>query len=174
MQISTLMINANTKQLWLLFILTIGMSIVLQIQGSDLKTPAAPNGIIGLELSFTQEKASAIAQEWKNDLKKVFHINMILDYLYILIYGAFFFFSCRYFASRRTIPSSRGNYIAIAVLLAMLFDCLENVLMIVSINDAPNNTITLLTACFAILKFSIIIIAIFYILYSLLTLSKNK
>jgi hypothetical protein len=62
------------------------------------------------------------------------------------------------------IPAKLGVLLAFGSLLAGLFDIAENILMLFSLHDNYNNLTALLTAFFAYAKFSLLLLALAYVL----------
>lgn len=148
--------------------------VALRFQGAQLITPSAPNGIISLELSHDANHTALIASEWVGSIRNAFYINMLLDFIFIIFYGFFLYVNCRYIAL--LIPSWKrlASLLAIGSLIAMGFDVMENVLMIISVTTFTDQTISFLTRLFAILKFSLVAGGLVFIIVAWLFYWINK
>lgn len=135
---------------------TLVLLLALRFQGAHLITPSAPNGILSLELSHDVNHTAMIASEWVGSIRSSFYINMLLDFIFIIFYGFFLYVNCRYIAL--LIPSWKrlASLLAMGSLIAMGFDFMENVLMIISVTSFTDQTISFLTRLFAIMKFSLV------------------
>jgi hypothetical protein len=132
------------------------LMIALRLQGNQLITPSAPNGILSLELSTDADHSARIASEWVGSIRNAFYINMLLDFIFIIFYGFSLYVNCRYIAL--IIPSWKrlASLFAIGSLIAMGSDVMENILMIVSVTTTTSQIISFFTRLFAILKFSLV------------------
>ena len=140
--------------------------VALRFQGHQLITPTAPNGILSLELSHDVDHTAGIVSEWTGPKRISFYLNILLDFIFIIFYGFFLYANCQYIAL--LIPSWKriASFLAIGSLIAMGFDVMENVLMIISVTMFTDPTISLFTRLFAILKFSLVIAALVFIIIS--------
>ncbi|MBX2922391.1 MAG: hypothetical protein KF746_09390 [Chitinophagaceae bacterium] len=166
----------NWKIIGFFFAGTLILLLLLRWQGRTLYTPAAPKGIVSLELSSNPGAANAIAHEWRPTLINAFRWNMLLDFFVIPFYGLFLYSLCGYFSVlyKQGIFQRAGVLMAFGSLMAMLFDAGENILMIISIHWVITPVTTLLTSVFAVLKFGLILLAILYILVSAVCMLLGK
>lgn len=142
--------------------------LLLQWQGKGLITPAAPLGIVSLEFSCDTDTTHAIVGSWNPSAIGTFRWNMLLDFLVIPFYGLFLYSFCGYFSVHYPtgVLQRTGVLMAFASLLAMCFDVLENILMIISVHFAVTSAGSVLTCIFAFIKFGFISLAVLYILFS--------
>lgn len=147
---------------------TLVLLLSLRIQGRQLITPHASAGILSLELSYQVDDARAIIQEWKPSLRSAFHINMILDFLFIPCYGLFLYSICGFFSVLfKTGWAQRlGVLLAFGSILAMIFDILENMAMCFSFHFYSTQFLATITAGIATLKFLLVGLAVMYGLLS--------
>lgn len=158
----------NWKIIGFFFAGTLFFLLLLRWQGSALITTSAPYGIVSLELSSNAVGVAAIAAEWRPALLGVFRWNMLLDFFVIPFYGMFLYSFCGYF-SVHYVPmllQRAGVLMAFGSLLAMMFDVFENIAMIISMHIGVTGVGAVLTSIFAVLKFSLIALALLYILFS--------
>lgn len=157
----------NIRIIWILFILTMILMIILRFQNMELVTPSAEKGIISLEFSTSAAQVNAIREEWTGGVRSSFHLNTILDYFYLFFYGLFLFFTCRYFALLKPGVQKVGMFAALGGLSAAGFDAIENLLMMISIHFGGNNVVAIFTAIFASFKFLLAALSLLYIIVSL-------
>lgn len=158
----------NIKIIWAFFILTLALMIILRFQNQELVTPAAPLGILSLEFSTSARQINDIRNDWTASVRSAFHLNIILDYFYLLFYGIFLFFTSRYFALLKPGTQKIGMFAALAGLTAAGLDAIENLLMMVSVHFGGFTAVGIATAIIASLKFILSALALLYIIISLL------
>lgn len=154
----------NTKIILALLVMTIVLMVSLRIQNQQLITPAAPLGILSLEFSTSASQIDQIRAEWVGETRQAFYVNTALDYFYLLVYGIFLFFTCRYLAILRPGGSRIGVYAALCGLTAAGLDAVENLLMMASIQFGGSNLVATATAVMASTKFFLAALALIYIL----------
>ncbi|MBX3253005.1 MAG: hypothetical protein KF862_02600 [Chitinophagaceae bacterium] len=166
----------NWKIIGFFFTGTLVLLLLLRWQGKALSTPAAPLGIVSLELSCNVGTTAAIVEEWRPALRGTFRWNMLLDFFAIPFYGLFLYSLCGYFSVLyvRGILQRTGILMAFGSLVAMLCDVCENLLMVFSVHVAATTAGSILTTAFAILKFSLIILAFLYIFFSAIYMLGTK
>lgn len=160
----------NRKIIFFFFGATAFFMLLLQIQGRHLITPQSPLGILSLEFSYTVSHAQTIVNHWNPALQGAFKINMLLDFLFIPFYGLFLYSACGYFSVHYLAHWAQrlGVLLAFGSLMAMVFDVTENIAMIFSMFVATSSISTALTATMATLKFTLIGMAVTFIVISAL------
>ncbi|MGN6438115.1 MAG: hypothetical protein ACTHMM_16365 [Agriterribacter sp.] len=158
----------NWKIIGFFFAGTLFFLLLLRWQGNALVTASAPYGIVSLELSSNATRAAAIVNEWRPALPGAFRWNMLLDFFVIPFYGLFLYSLCGYFSVHYApgFLQRAGVLMAFSSLLAMMFDVFENISMIFSMHVAVTAAGALFTCIFAVLKFSLIALALLYVLFS--------
>jgi hypothetical protein len=138
------------------------MAVVLGIQGCPLRNPAvAPLGIVSLELAGDAERAQAIIGSWK-DLGSTAVVQVILYFPFILFYSfALFFFGL--LARQRRVQANKLPELAAAArvaawggLVAGVFDCLEDLGLLMMLGGTIGDAIAARTLLCAIIKFTLI------------------
>ena len=166
----------NWKIIGFFFAGTVFFLLLLQLQGRQLITPSSPSGILSLEFSYRSTHTQDIAIAWKSSLRGAFRINMLLDFLLIPFYGLFLYSTCGYFSVHY--QSDRGQrtgvLLAFGSLLAMVFDAVENFLMIFSIHITATSFTSMLTTAVAATKFLLIGLALWYIVFSAVLMLVRK
>jgi hypothetical protein len=166
----------NTLKIVLLIIITVVMIWVMNKSGNPLKTATTPLGILNLELALTKNETSEIVQQWnQQQLIPVAQKNTYYDFIFLISYGALFYFLCRQTAKQfriNTFPRKVSYLLAYAAILAGIMDILENSGMLLSLSGHIGNSITLFTFTASLIKWSLVagciswlIIAVFIILF---------
>lgn len=160
--------NYSWKTLLPLFLGTIVMMVVLQWQGSELKTASTPLKIVSLEFAKTKEEAQIVLEAWKpvdsiNRLT-IAGKNIYLDFIFILFYSLFLFAACRKirYHSQKWQKKAGKNF-AFMGLAAGGFDIIENILMLRTLDGNYDIFTTLATFVCAAIKFSLAAFSILYI-----------
>lgn len=134
-----------------------------------LFTPTAPAGIVSLEFSHNQEATQKLVAEWKSHkLLSSVRLNLLLDFFVIPFYGLFLYSLCGYFSVQYQPGALQraGVLMAFGSLLAMLFDVIENITMFISTHINVSVFSAGTTAASAVIKFSLIGLAVLYVLIS--------
>ncbi|PWT98860.1 MAG: hypothetical protein C5B52_11460 [Bacteroidetes bacterium] len=158
----------NWKIIAIFFAGMLTMMMLLRWQGNSLFSSESPNGIVSLELSNGKTQTTNIIRAWESkELKTTARNNILLDFLFIPFYGLFLYSVCGYFCIGQNEPWQRaGMLLAFGSLVAMVLDGFENILMLMSLYGWISVFISFLTFAFASLKFSLIILAVVYIILS--------
>lgn len=165
--------------LLLFFIGTVTMMFIMADTSALLKTPAAPMGIINLELANTTAKTNAILNSWAPTATthkiETAKINTYSDFLFLFFYAGFLFLLCKTIAanSNGTVAKA-GHIIASATLVAGFADVAENTGMLFSLNNNISAVVSFCTAFFSVIKWSLVVIAVLYALTGLLVLAYRK
>ena len=159
------------KKYQFLFLLvgTVVMMFVMSRTGATLKTPLTPLGIVNLEFANSAAKASEIINVWAS-MSSVDHIraakvNTSFDFIFLFFYSLLLYFLCKELA--RSMAGSFGNMgklLAKGALIAGAFDVLENAGMLLSLNGHVYDATTLFTFVFAVLKFTLVLSCLVYVL----------
>jgi small-conductance mechanosensitive channel len=166
----------NWKIIAIFFAGTLVMMTLLQIQGHPLIRPGTSSGIVSLELSNSKSQTAFIVNSWKSEsLWHTARNNILLDFLFIPFYGFFLYSVCGYFCVQQSEPWQRaGMLLAFGSLVAMVLDVFENILMLFSLHGIISGFGTFITFLFSSLKFSLIFLALVYILLSAVFLALKK
>jgi hypothetical protein len=142
----------------LLFSTALMVFVDLPLQGE-----AAPWGIVSFEVAGTPHRALAILLEWKSK-SALGHakLSLIIDFVYLLIYGLFFSMLAVWVAKRLD-DESRGALAAWAATIAAGFDVLENGVLLFEVarvaSPAPYPQLAL---AFAGVKFALLGLSVLY------------
>ena len=140
----------------------------LRWQGASLFTDESKGGIVDLEMADTPEKLQHLLGLWN---KQVAVNNIYIDFLFIPCYALFLAVCCKYMAEKIVRPSYQiwANRLVKLLVVAALFDVVENILMLMSIAGNYTPETLLLTRLIASCKFLLVGLAILYILFGLLS-----
>jgi hypothetical protein len=138
----------------------------LRWQGASLFTAESKGGIVDLEMADTPEKLQHLLAIWN---KQVAVNNIYIDFLFIPCYALFLAVCCKYMAEKIVRPSYQiwANRLVKLLVVAALFDVVENILMLMSIAGNYTTETLLLTRLIASSKFLLVGLAILYILFGL-------
>jgi hypothetical protein len=138
----------------------------LRWQGASLFTAESKGGIVDLEMADTPEKLQHLLAIWN---KQVAVNNIYIDFQFIPCYALFLALCCKYMAEKIVRPSYQiwANRLVKLLVVAALFDVVENILMLMSIAGNYTTETLLLTRLIASSKFLLVGLAILYILFGL-------
>lgn len=153
---------------WLaLVVLLTATSIVggaLICQGAALKTTEAPNGLLSLQFAWTPERAQKIINSWveQQQVQRARH-QLYLDFLFLLLYPAFLSLSCVMLSISLVDRFARiGMWLSWIVLLAGLFDGIENALILWMLCDGARSPLSQVTTIMAGLKYGLVVAVFAY------------
>jgi hypothetical protein len=162
----------NRKQ-WLI-VLGIAM-VALTVVGFLLEKPMERTGgpgILAFEFAATKARASQILAEWGPKGRHAARISLIVDYAYMVSYGGFF--TLAGFATRdmaRTRDWRRlaaiGTVVPFFAAAAAIFDAIENVFLLLVVGGHGGSIAPLIATVCSSIKFTLITIAIGYVLCGL-------
>jgi hypothetical protein len=160
------------KYFIILLILTILIMVIMNIIGSPLTTPSAPNGIVSFEFAFTPARSQEMISSWSTDAQLRAAFIQGLDFLFPLVYSAALGLGCLLAVSvlcaRGKPLQGSGILLAWGLLLAAAFDYIENIALVAQLFGKVQSPYPEIAGVCALIKFSVILIAIGYILYGLL------
>lgn len=155
---------------------TIGMIVIMLIQGYGLKTHTTPSGILNLELADKQTIVERILLAWDasvnngKDMINVARWHIYLDFILLICYGTFFFLLLNKVAagfSRKSILGTFGRILSVSAFAAMVLNCCENGGMLSSLSGHLDQSVITFTVLSSLLKWGIIGIMIFYLALSM-------
>jgi len=129
-------------------------------------------GIIGFEFAGTKARAAEILAQWGPTGRRVARVSLIVDYTYLLSYGAFFTlagFATRDLARARDWRrlASAGAILPLFAAAAAIFDAIENVFLLLILGDHGGAFAPVIATICSSIKFTLIAIAIGYVLCGL-------
>lgn len=159
-------------------ILTLILFFVLRVFDAPLHTEEAPGGIVSFELAKTIDKTELILLSWDSNAKISAGLSLGIDFLFLISYSIFIATSCLLVAYKykdiKPIIYKIGITLAYLQFVAALFDAIENVALIKLLLGSQNAIYPSIAFYFATMKFLLIILAIVYILSSLIVLIFQK
>ncbi|MDJ0879678.1 MAG: hypothetical protein QNI86_13760 [Halieaceae bacterium] len=133
-----------------------------------LVTDAAPNGIVSFELARTFARSTAILESWSDHAQSVAMLVQGADYLYLLVYPAWFSLSADMLGSRLGGSWQRiGFAISWLVLLAIPLDAIENYALIQQLLYGPSAFHAALAWWCAVPKFGLVGLAAGFLLLAM-------
>ena len=169
-----------TRKRWLIALgaLTAVLAITLLAIDPSTKDEGNPS-IVSFEFAWDQQGAADILDDWGNEGQDAARLSLRLDFLYLLAYGAFFALAC---AATRDLAGERGwnrmagfgNAAMAAAIGGALFDALEDVFLLISLDRHGGDLAPLLGSVFACGKFALLAVAQVYILAGLVLRFKHR
>jgi len=157
---------------WLLFASMLLVGLVLSIIGAPLATDMAPAGIISYELAGDITTAQNILDSWDEHARLTAALVQGIDFLFIPVYVATIGVGCgwaAYMIQRKRWPlSSLGTILAWAIIVAGIFDIIENIALIKMLLGHINTPLPQIAFWCAAAKFVLIILGLSYIAYGAL------
>lgn len=146
---------------------TIGMSLFLSQKGAPLTANNGP-GIIPFELAGNIDTANKILEKWGSEGQAIAKMNIQLDFLFLVIYSITFAYMCylaaRVFSDYAELMYSIGIVLMYGQVAAGIFDAIENLAMLKTINaGVATNPLPLIAAICAAIKFLLIISGLIYV-----------
>ncbi|WP_372965082.1 hypothetical protein [Marinobacter sp.] len=136
-------------------VLCIALLLMLVALNQPLKTPAAPQGMISLQLSGTAEQAQAILASWRHENLSLARLSLWIDFLFIAAYLTVLFQLTRRFTADR--PGVRekitGRWIRSLFIIAAVSDVGENIVLLNNFSP-PDNTLSMVASILALVKFT--------------------
>lgn len=132
--------------------------------------PFTPPNIIAFELAGSVEAASKIINEWNSEQLSRVKTSIYLDYGFILAYCSAFMIACRAAStySRIQFFIKTGQQLVWIVWFAGLCDAIENIAMLRTLSEVSQTSVSI-AFYFATIKFSILLVALIFVLMNLLT-----
>ncbi len=155
-------INHDAQQPLLvsLTVLVVCMTALLFWLDRALVTNAAPNGIVSFELARSLERSGAILQSWSQHAKSIAMLVQGIDYLYLLVYPAWFSLASDYLGKRIGGSWQRSAFLTSwLVLLAIPLDAIENFALIQQLLYGPTRLHAGLAWWCAVPKFALVALA---------------
>jgi len=160
-----------------LLILLVATIIVMLFFDSFLKNEVAENGIVSFELAKDLETSTSILDSWKEQAKIAASLSMGLDFLFLIIYALFIGLLIHKINERlwKNKPFNKVGIILVwAAFIMALSDVIENIALIKLLLGDMQQHWSSIAYYFAILKFTILIIGMLYILLNFIYLFIKK
>lgn len=143
------------------------MVVVMQWQGSGLKTATSPHGIVDLEFANSWTLLQTTLTGWDLSVVKM---NIWLDFVFIVTYVLFLSLAAEITALKwasKSWLSQTGIFLAKAIWVAGVLDIAENLLMLKTIAGNYDEMSLRLTYFCAAAKFALVGLVVLYLLLCL-------
>jgi len=159
--------RAQRHALVILGVLTFALTTFLAVLGSPLQTPAAPSGIVSLELAGSAAAAREILDSWSPYQRDLARLGLWIDFLYLVSYPLFLALACARLADRVAGRAPRwaraGEVLAWALPLAGLLDAVENSALLRVLGSGASDAAAGLARACALPKFALVLAALAYL-----------
>jgi hypothetical protein len=147
-------------------VLTVILMAAIHVTNAPLQNPAAPMGMVSLQLAGSLAAAEAILASWGPAARGWAILNLGIDYPYLLAYATTLGLAClllaRQFVSCRYVALS-GVLLSWGVMVAMLLDAVENGLLLrLLLGDLRESWAVLAFWC-AVPKYALVLAALAYL-----------
>ena len=151
-----------------LAIASVALGAVLAVIDPANEADGNPS-IVDFEFAWSEERAEEIRAEWGSDGEDAARLSLRLDFLYLVVYGAFLLLAVsatRDFAAAHgsTRLAQLGPVAAAAALAAPLCDAIEDVWLLIALDGGGGELAPLLAGVFATVKFTAAAAAVLYLL----------
>lgn len=151
-----------------LLVLTLVLTVALNIIAAPLKTSETPLGVISFELAGDAATAARMIGSWDESARSLAAFSLGLDYLYLFGYSTTLGMACVWAASvfrRRGIllMASTGVALAWGQWLAGLFDATENTALITMLLGSALDAPARIAWWCAVIKFALVVAAFIYV-----------
>jgi len=152
---------------WVLFAFTLVVMVLLNLDGSQITTEAAPSGILSFELAGTPEQAAAIIASWDPRAQLYAAFGLGFDYVFMLAYASTICLACLW--ARNVLReyggqplATAGVVLAVGVWLAAAFDAVENLALGVLLLEAIRSPWPEIARWCATFKFVLVFLGLVY------------
>lgn len=138
-------------------VIAVGCLVALLIQGAPLRNRVATNGVISLQLAFTEDRARAVLASWKH-IPQTAWLQIMIDFPMLVAYPIAISLGCA--ALSQSLLGLRAK-VALAcswlVLLAGPLDLVEDLASLQMLSHGPTGGSALTVSICASLKFLAVI-----------------
>ena len=161
--------QAENKLTVVLLILLPIFIAIMRFFDTPLRNDVAPNGIVSFELAKQLSVSENILNSWGTHARTSAGMSMGLDFLFLIIY-AFFIAILMHKLNERVWKNTKiyklGILLIWGVLLAALFDAIENIALIKLLLGDVQQVWTSIAFYFASVKFVLLILGVLFIFMS--------
>ncbi|MGN6665171.1 MAG: hypothetical protein ACTHK6_13355 [Solirubrobacterales bacterium] len=166
------------RALGLLGAATLGFTVVLYLLDPHVQGHGGAS-ISEFEFAGSSSRAAQIMAEWGSEGRHLAHLDLLLDYGYMLSYGLFFAlagFAVREVAQARgwRRMATAGTIVPYFALAAACFDAAENVVLLLTLGGHGGSFTAVFAAVCSSIKWGLIGIAILYALCGLALMLRNR
>lgn len=146
-----------------LLVCTLFLMVVSQIINTPLRTSAAPASIVSFELARTPVNAQAMITSWDTRTQLFAAFGLGFDYLFMPFYAFTIALACLLASGRhKNWFASIGIWLGWGAFLAAFLDAIENIGLWNSLLGQVSNPWPAISFWCAIIKFTLILLGIFY------------
>ncbi len=151
------------RPLFLVFLAwTVVLLFLFQPLNRPLSTSASPQGIISLQVAWSPERAASILNSWDPAARLFAAFGLGFDYLFMPVYALALSLGVLLASGRHPGLFARlAPWLGYAAFLAAIFDGLENFGQFLQLFHARVD-MALIVGIFAIVKFTLILLALVY------------
>jgi hypothetical protein len=158
--------------LWAFTGLAVLTMLALERLGGPLRTEASPGGIVSFELAGNTANTERILESWDPNARIYAGLNLGVDFLFIDAYVGAIGLGCVLAGTlleRRSHPLGvAGRYLAWAIVLAGMLDCVENYALIRLLLGSRQTWLAVVARWCALPKFLIVFAGLLYIALGLI------
>jgi len=147
--------------------------VIMRYLDSYLITDLSPAGIVSFELAKDVFLSKAIINSWDETARTAAGISMGLDFIFLIVYSLFIAVLIQKLNNSIWKNNSiyvLGKILVVAILIAAIFDAIENVALIKLLLGDVNEIWSSTAFYFASLKFILILCCIIYIIINAMIL----
>jgi hypothetical protein len=154
------------KRFWLFLAITFLIYFLMRWLSGGL----SGEQIVAFEVAKSAIVANDIMRGWDESLRQDYLWSIYVDYFLLVAYSGFLFYACRYTAllSRNQVVEGAAGFFSWLAPLAGLMDAIENSGMIYTIRINVNDAVVHFTYDMAVVKFSLLLIVVLFILVAVL------
>jgi hypothetical protein len=146
------------------------LALVATIIWFFIMRPCTPPNIVAFELAGSSQIAQNIISGWNSEQIDNVKTSIYLDFAFILAYCSAFMFACKASANYAGVQlfTKTGQQLAWIVWLAGVCDAIENIAMLRTLSEISQTSVSIAFYT-ATIKFAILLIALIFVLISLVT-----
>ncbi|MCX8061520.1 MAG: hypothetical protein N3D16_02945 [Anaerolineales bacterium] len=148
---------------WVWLLAALVLMAILNWLNAPLVNPTAPWGVFSWQLAGSSQRTLAILAAWDARTQLLAAFGLGLDYLFMLIYAVTLNLACRWSAEKLG-RADWGAWLGSLVYLAVLLDALENACLFIGLIGKPVSPYPEVAAISAGVKFTLISLALTWIL----------
>jgi hypothetical protein len=169
--------SSEKKLTKVLLISLIILIAVMRYLDAPLRNPVSTSGIVSFELAKDLAKSQVILASWDIMARSSAGISLGTDFLFLLVYSSFIALLIHKLNEhlwKHTKMYKAGVVFIWSVFLAAFFDIIENVALIQLLLGDLQQKWSTIAYYFAILKFSLLVLSICYIVINVVFLTVKK
>ena len=159
---------------------TLAITVIFNILDRSLVTPEldVPDGMIAFELTNNLHTARLMIDSWGTYGKLTAAFSLGLDYLYLVVYSLFLgiaaYMTGKKLSNRSFLFSKTGYHLSWMILLAALFDSIENFALYRILIGCQHKIWASTAFYFATIKFTIVLVTLLYLLIGLIMITLSN